>query len=51
MPLEIQKAIRDFTLLILHGSEEHRLWLKEACEAYCNNQPLPEPRGLNNGTN
>lgn len=30
---------------IAHGDDEHRAWLYEACHAYANGEPSPEPRG------
>lgn len=43
--LERSIAVREFTLAILHGDDEHRKWLMEASECFILGKTLPEPRG------
>lgn len=44
-PKPWQLVLRDFTQSILHGSDEHRQWLIDACEARCRNKNPPPVRG------
>lgn len=34
-----------FAKAILHGDEEHRAWLLEAADAFCQDKPIPAVRG------
>jgi hypothetical protein len=42
------RVVREFTFNILHGDNEHRDWLTEACEAFIAGVPLPKVRGGKN---
>jgi hypothetical protein len=41
----LARRIRAFTTGIMHGDEDHRIWLDEAAKAFIDGQPLPPPRG------
>jgi len=51
LPL-IEGYIRMFVEAILHGDDDHRMWLKEAGEAFINGTPMPKRllRGDNKAT-
>jgi hypothetical protein len=42
---EDQKAaVKEFARSILHGDAEHRRWLMDAAEAFCEDKSMPKVR-------
>ena len=39
------ESVTRFVRAVLHGDDEHRVWLMEAAECFVAGKPLPEPRG------
>jgi hypothetical protein len=40
---EQEDAVRHFTSLILHGDDEHKRWLLDACECFVMGRDVPPP--------
>lgn len=41
----VERSLEAFTEAILHGDEQHRAWLKQACAAFITGAPMPKPTG------
>lgn len=41
---ETAEKIRNFVVLIAHGDDDHRLWLRNAGEAFIKGEPIPRPQ-------